>query len=93
MQLGRNGETDESLSLYRGQEEGVSPHSVILELSEIISSITQTHLDRLDSFNKNYSHLNKKYLEAKQLVKKIKNTASNENLSLNRSVTRLKSLI
>jgi hypothetical protein len=37
--------------------------------------------------------LSKKYQEAKELNKKIKNSTVSENMSLNRSVSRLKSLI
>lgn len=78
MQLRKNNDTDEGgASLAKLQEETTSPHSVILELSDIINSITQTHLDRLEIFNKNYAHLNKKYYEAKELVKKIKSNSSN----------------
>jgi hypothetical protein len=93
LHVGRAIDSDDALGLKNKQIDLSSPHSIILELSDIINSITLTHLDRLELFNRNYSHLNKKYQESKEMVKKIKNNASSENISLNRSVTRLKSLI
>lgn len=47
LQLGKVAESEEPFNIYKMQEDAYSPHSVILQLSDIINSITQTHLDRL----------------------------------------------
>ena len=76
IQLSRNIDSDERVGLRKIEMNLSPPHSVILELSDIIDSITQTHLNRLEVFNRNYLHLNKKYQETKELLKKVKGSAS-----------------
>ena len=67
--------------------------STIHDLSDVVSSITQTHLDRLEALSQQHSRLHSKYTQAKGTIQALRQAHSKDQLSLNLSVTRLKSLI
>jgi len=56
---------DSRPSTQKAFEDEEAKEATIFALSEIISSMTEAHLSRLDSFNKNYNTLHRKYQETK----------------------------